>query len=165
MQQPTRLKTMLGAMPVDVQVDATIQLGDFETSTITKAWTALCAELKHPSLDHAVCIRLCSAAESRLLNAEYRGKDKPTNVLSFTADLPAELEILGDLAICWDVVVDEARSQGKAIADHISHLVVHGLLHLLGYDHEQDDAAQNMEALEKRVLARLDIADPYRDEG
>ena len=97
------------------------------------------------------------------LNAHYRGRDYATNVLSFPADLPEELEVplLGDVVICAPVVRDEARDQGKTLAAHWDHMLIHGVLHLLGYDHESDHEAQEMEALEIRALASLGWTDPY----
>ena len=102
-------------------------------------------------------IRVVGAAESRKLNRTWRGKDKPTNVLSFAADSP----LLGDLAICAPVVAREAREQGKLPAAHWAHMVVHGVLHLLGYDHENDRDAQRMEARETKIMAQLGIPNPY----
>jgi probable rRNA maturation factor len=102
-------------------------------------------------------IRVVGAAESRRLNRTWRGKDKPTNVLSFTADAP----VLGDLAICAPVVAREAREQGKSPAAHWAHMVVHGVLHLLGYDHENDRDAARMEARETKILAQLGMPNPY----
>ena len=108
-------------------------------------------------------IRLVGAREGRALNRDYRGKDYATNVLSFPADLPAgvELALIGDLAIAAPVVAREAREQRKPLAHHYAHLTVHGVLHLLGYDHESEREAERMEALERRVLAQLGIPDPY----
>jgi probable rRNA maturation factor len=102
-------------------------------------------------------IRVVGAAESRRLNRTWRGKDKPTNVLSFAAEAP----VLGDLAICAPVVVREAREQGKPPAAHWAHMVVHGVLHLLGYDHENDRDAERMEARETKILAQLGMPNPY----
>ncbi len=102
-------------------------------------------------------IRVVGAAESRRLNRTWRGKDKPTNVLSFAADAP----VLGDLAICAPVVAREAREQGKSPAAHWAHMVVHGVLHLLGYDHENDRDAARMEARETKILAQLGMPNPY----
>ena len=104
------------------------------------------------------------AAESQHLNLTYRGKDKPTNVLSFPADLPDFVESthLGDLAICAEVVVHEAREQGKPVMNHWAHMTIHGCLHLLGYDHIKDDEAALMEDLEVKLLAALNIPDPYQ---
>ena len=108
-------------------------------------------------------IRIVDTAEGRALNCDYRGKDYATNVLSFEAELPPglKLPLIGDLAICAPVVAREAAEQGKRERDHWAHLTVHGVLHLLGYDHIEDADAEVMEALETRVLADLGIADPY----
>lgn len=115
-----------------------------------------------------VCIRIVGARESRRLNLFYRGKDSPTNVLSFPvgprpgrggADMP-----LGDLAICATVVAREARAQGKTLAAHWAHMVVHGVLHLLGQDHERGAEAKRMEKTERQILARLGFSDPYEDD-
>jgi probable rRNA maturation factor len=110
----------------------------------------------------AVSVRIMGEAEMRDLNSRYRGRDKATNVLSFPADAAAAgPRLLGDLALCAPVVEREAAEQGKAIADHYAHLVVHGILHLAGFDHENDADAAVMEAKEIAVLAALGIADPY----
>ena len=107
----------------------------------------------------SVVIALADDARVRTLNARDRGKDKPTNVLSYPS---GEREFLGDMVLARQTVWREAREQGKAAADHLTHLVVHGTLHLLGYDHETSEAdARRMEALERRILAKLGIADPY----
>jgi probable rRNA maturation factor len=117
----------------------------------------------------ALTIRVVGAAESRRLNRTWRGKDQPTNVLSFPADpLPEqhraavrELQPIGDLAICAPVVAREAREQGKPAQAHWAHMVVHGVLHLLGYDHENDRDAAVMEAREVRILAKFGYPNPY----
>lgn len=108
-------------------------------------------------------IRIVDTAEGRALNRDYRGKDYATNVLSFPAELPpgVDLPLIGDLAICAPVVAREAAEQGKDPRDHWAHMTVHGVLHLLGYDHIEDAEAEAMEALETRILAGLGIADPY----
>ena len=110
-----------------------------------------------------LAIRIVDADEGRALNRDYRGKDYPTNVLSFPAGLPPglRLPLIGDLAICAPVVLREAGEQGKPARDHWAHLTVHGVLHLLGYDHIDHRDADAMEALETRILASLGIADPY----
>lgn len=111
----------------------------------------------------AITVRFVGAAEGRALNRAYRGRDYATNVLAFAAGLPPELRLplLGDVVICAPVVAREAREQGKLPAAHYAHLTVHGVLHLLGHDHQDAAAARRMEALETRVLAGLGIADPY----
>ena len=108
-------------------------------------------------------IRIVDTDEGRMLNREYRGKDYATNVLSFPVELPpgVTLPLIGDLAICAPVVAREATEQGKAARDHWAHMTIHGVLHLLGYDHIEDAEAEAMEALETRILAGLGIANPY----
>jgi probable rRNA maturation factor len=103
-------------------------------------------------------VRIVGSAESRALNRRYRGKDKPTNVLSFPYDARGAL---GDLVICAPVVNREAREQGKPAAAHWAHMVVHGILHLLGHDHIRDREAKVMESRERAILARLSYPDPY----
>jgi probable rRNA maturation factor len=109
-------------------------------------------------------IRIVGAREGRALNRQYRGKDYATNVLSFPVELPPEISVplLGDLVIAAPVVAREAREQGKMVRDHYAHLTVHGTLHLLGYDHQNDADARRMETLETRILMSLGIADPYQ---
>ncbi|MBA0167671.1 MULTISPECIES: rRNA maturation RNase YbeY [Pectobacterium] len=110
-----------------------------------------------------VTIRIVDEAESRDLNNTYRGKDKPTNVLSFPFEAPPEVELplLGDLIICRQVVEQEAAEQEKTVEEHWAHMVVHGSLHLLGYDHIEDSEAEEMEALETEIMQSMGYADPY----
>jgi len=110
-----------------------------------------------------VTIRLVDEAESQQLNFDYRHKDKPTNVLSFPFQAPPgiELPLLGDLVICVQVVAQEALEQNKTLEAHWAHMVVHGCLHLLGFDHINDTDAEEMEAEEVHILQELGFADPY----
>jgi probable rRNA maturation factor len=114
--------------------------------------------------DAALCIRVVGSAESRRLDLAYRGKDRPTNVLSFPASAEERVATgtLGDLVICAPVLGREAREQRKALGAHWAHMVVHGTLHLLGYDHEKPRAARVMEELEVEILRGLGFHDPYR---
>ncbi len=102
-------------------------------------------------------------AAMRKLNAEWRGLDKPTNVLSFPATGPGAELLLGDIVLAFETVAREAAAENKAIRDHVTHLIIHGVLHLVGHDHEVDDEADAMEALEIRALHRLGLANPYAD--
>ena len=110
-----------------------------------------------------VSVRIVDTPEMAQLNETYRGKKGATNVLSFPADLPPELELplLGDIVICAPVVVAEATQQGKSASAHWAHMTVHGTLHLLGYDHIEEDDAATMEALETTILRQLDYSCPY----
>lgn len=110
-----------------------------------------------------ICIKIVDETESQYLNNTYRQKDKATNVLSFPAEIPDFVESahLGDLAVCAPIVEQEAEQQKKAVKNHWAHLVIHGCLHLLGYDHIEEDEAEEMEALEIKLLAELDIGNPY----
>jgi len=105
-------------------------------------------------------VLLTDDAAMREINARFRGQDKPTNVLSFPAP-PNPEHHLGDVAVAFGVCAGEAAEQGKPIAHHLQHLVAHGVLHLLGYDHEDDAEAEAMESLERIVLAGLGVPDPY----
>ena len=108
-------------------------------------------------------VRIVDTQESHQLNHEYRGKDKPTNVLSFPFEAPPgiELDLLGDLIICRQVVEKEAEEQNKPLLAHWAHMVVHGSLHLLGYDHIEDDEAEEMESLETEIMQSMGFEDPY----
>lgn len=130
------------------------------------AWAS--AALGRRASGAEIAVRVVGPGESRRLNALYRGKDKPTNVLSFPATpgaaaLPPQApRPLGDLVICSRVVRDEARAQQKSLRAHWAHLIVHGALHLIGYDHEHPGDARRMERREVAVLKRLGFANPYR---
>ena len=111
-----------------------------------------------------VSILLCDDAEIRRLNAQWRGKDSATNVLSFPSAMQNQVERhLGDIAIAYETVAREASDEGKTFTDHLAHLAAHGYLHLIGFEHETDEDAEEMEALEREILAGLGIGDPYAD--
>jgi len=113
--------------------------------------------------DTELTLRLVDKSESRELNARFRGKDQPTNVLSFPAELPPGIDIplLGDIVICAPLVEEEAQAQDKPLQEHWAHLVIHGVLHLLGYDHQVEQDAIEMERIEVELLASLGIGNPY----
>jgi probable rRNA maturation factor len=122
--------------------------------------------LKNLKPDAEMTIRISDVQESQQLNFEYRGKDKPTNVLSFEFEAPPgiDLPLIGDLVISPEIVKKESIEQEKTFHNHFAHMVVHGCLHLLGFDHIDNDEANEMESLEKQILAGLGIDDPYRDD-
>lgn len=150
---------------VDIQIASEHSPLPSDDKLILWAQSAL-ANLKENA---ELSIRLVDNQESQQLNSEYRGKDKPTNVLSFPFEMPPELaglddeigHLIGDLVICVPVVAAEAHLQNKTFSDHFAHMVIHGCLHLLGYDHIKDEEAETMENLEREILARLEITDPY----
>ncbi len=147
---------------LDLQVAAS---GTIPDEADLRRWCELA--LRQRKGDSELTIRLVEEDEGRELNRTWRQKDYPTNVLSFPADVPDELldiPLLGDLVICVPVVEREAAEQGKALQAHWAHLVMHGCLHLLGYDHIDDEEAEEMENLERQLLAELGHPDPYADE-
>ena len=153
---------------VDVQ-NATDDDTAPETAEV-ESWVARAVRVSGADSDAEVSVRIVDAGEIHALNREYRGKDKPTNVLSFPAGevegLPADVpRLLGDIVICAEVVRAEAVQQGKVAAEHWAHMLVHGTLHLLGHDHETDAEAAEMEALEARILSDFGIPDPYGETG
>ncbi|THD13646.1 rRNA maturation RNase YbeY [Pseudofulvimonas gallinarii] len=129
-----------------------------------RAWVAAALAGARRRAASELSIRLVDADEGRALNRDYRGRDYATNVLSFPVELPPGVRspLIGDIVICAPVVAREAAEQDKRLRDHYAHLTVHGVLHLLGHDHENDADAERMEKLEVRILAGLGIADPYR---
>lgn len=131
------------------------------TAELLQTWAGAAYLAEEPVV---VSLNVVGEEASRELNRDYRGKDKPTNVLSFPMEMPAigdQLPILGDLAVCASVVEREAQEQGKALEAHWAHMLVHGVLHLQGYDHIEDAEAEEMEALERDILAKLGYPDPY----
>ncbi|MGA9855282.1 MAG: rRNA maturation RNase YbeY [Gammaproteobacteria bacterium] len=127
-----------------------------------KRWISAALAGRHASAE--VTVRIVDEDEGRMLNRRYRQKDSPTNVLSFPAQLPADIAspLLGDLVLCAPVVIRQAAEQVKSPEAHWAHLTIHGTLHLLGYDHETSAQAEQMESLETLILAGLGYPDPYR---
>lgn len=148
---------------VDIQIACENEQG-LPSDDQLQAWFEQAVRAARPQAE--VTIRIVDEGESQSLNRDYRGKDKPTNVLSFPFDAPpgVEIDLLGDLIVCRQVVEQEAQQQGKALMDHWAHMVVHGSLHLLGYDHIEDDEAEQMEALERELLAAMGVSDPYAND-
>jgi len=128
-----------------------------------QAWLSAALDAAGADKDAEVSVCILDEAEGQALNAQYRHKDYPTNVLSFPADIPEEVGVplLGDLVICAPVVAREAAEQSKSSEAHWAHMLVHGALHLLGYDHIEEAEAEAMEALETRILVQLGFPPPY----
>ncbi|MCV2402439.1 rRNA maturation RNase YbeY [Marinomonas sp. C2222] len=145
---------------LDLQI-ATTDTENLPNEAHFQTW--LDTALANSNDDFEVTIRLVDEEESHSLNHQYRGKDKSTNVLSFPFESPEgiELPLLGDLVVCVQVVTREAHEQNKPLMHHWAHMIIHGVLHLCGYDHIKDDEAEEMEALETQLLASLSIPDPY----
>ncbi|KZD25615.1 MULTISPECIES: rRNA maturation RNase YbeY [Tardiphaga] len=141
-------------------------------AVIHRAIEAAAAMVDTDTADAELAIMLTDDAGIRTLNQNWRGIDKPTNVLSFPALQPPEgadepddmPRMLGDIAIAYETTRREADEEDKTFTNHLSHLAIHGFLHLVGYDHEKDDEAEEMEALEREILATLGIPDPYADQ-
>ncbi len=153
-----------GDEPIDIQFAC--DAAELPAADELRRWVS--ATLAHAGFDapYELGVRVVSRDEMRSLNCRYRGRDAPTNVLSFpagtVAGLPAGAPVaLGDVVICAAVVRDEARQQGKPVAAHWAHMIVHGVLHLMGYDHDNDADAARMESAEKSILSAGGIADPY----
>ena len=151
---------------IDLQVACTPT--ELPTKEQFQLWvdTALAEVSSDPSQEFELTIRLVNNEESQQLNMQYRGKDKPTNVLSFPFEVPdgIELNLLGDLIICIEVMKQEAQAQNKILFDHWAHLVIHGCLHLVGFDHISETEAIEMEAIETSILKKLGISNPYLEQ-
>ena len=151
-------------MTTTVDLQLACEFDNLPSAEQFQRWAALVLDELKPNSE--ITIRISNAEESQSLNHNYRGKDKPTNVLSFEFDAPpgVELPLVGDLIICPEVVYRESLEQQKSFHDHFAHMVIHGCLHLLGFDHINEQDAVEMETIEKQILASLNIADPYRDD-
>ena len=150
----------MGSIFVDLQI-ATENLEGLPTEEQIVQWSTAAVQPEGDEVE--MTVRIVDEAESHELNLTYRGKDRPTNVLSFPFECPDEVELplLGDLVICRQVVEREAAEQEKPLMAHWAHMVVHGSLHLLGYDHIEDNEAEEMESLETQIMQGLGFDDPY----
>jgi probable rRNA maturation factor len=151
------------APAIDVLVESPLwRAAPDAAAVLRRAIGEACTMADRPTDATELAIVLCDDAAMRELNGRWRGRAEPTNVLSFPAAARApNAAALGDIAIAYETTAREAEADGKPFADHLAHLAVHGFLHLLGYDHQSDDEADAMERLERVILARLGIADPY----
>lgn len=150
-------------MAYQIDIESNSQSQALPTTAEMERWVS--AALRSQQLAEAeVSLYIVDEAEGQELNSQYRDKDYPTNVLSFPADIPEEvgLPLLGDLVVCAPVVEREAQEQGKTLAAHWAHMLVHGSLHLLGFDHIEDDEAEAMEALETEIVTGLGFPAPYQ---
>ena len=163
-------------MPDEITADCVVEDERWEAAGLDAlAARAVTAALSWHEIGGEVVVMGCDDARIAALNADFRGKPRATNVLSWPAvehaprapgampDLP-DTDELGDIAIAYETCLAEAEAQGKPFADHVQHLLVHAVLHLLGYDHENDPDAERMERTERLILESIDIADPYGEE-
>lgn len=156
-----------GPIRLDVSVSYATPRKGLPSAVSFRKWVAAALDTRIREADLAV--RIVGSREGRALNRHYRGRDYPTNVLSFPAEMAegvklpkgVRMPLLGDLVLCAPVIAREAREQKKPLAEHYAHLTVHGALHLLGWNHEDARDAECMEALEREILAGLGIEDPY----
>lgn len=150
----------MGSIFVDLQI-ATENIEGLPTEEQIVQWATAAVQPEGDEVE--MTVRIVDESESHDLNLTYRGKDRPTNVLSFPFECPDEVELplLGDLVICHQVVEREAAEQEKPLMAHWAHMVVHGSLHLLGYDHIEDNEAEEMESLETQIMQGLGFDDPY----
>ena len=146
-------------MPLSIDLQLAYPAAGIPSAEEFKRWAD--SALQQPQGE--LTIRVVDKSESQELNRKYRGKDKPTNVLSFPFEAPEHLpyHYLGDLVICAPVVLAEAREQGKPVTSHWAHMVIHGMLHLHGYDHQDQAHAEEMEQLERQIMNDLGYPDPY----
>jgi probable rRNA maturation factor len=152
-------------MQVELDLQLATEASELPSAAQLRQWSELA--LRQRTAPSELTIRIVDEAEGRELNRTWRGKDYATNVLSFPAEIPdglLDIPLLGDLVICAQVVAREAAEQGKSLDAHWAHLTLHGCLHLLGYDHIDDEEAEEMEGLERRLLAELGYPDPYADD-
>jgi len=148
-------------MTIDLDVQIVSINSNIPKETEFQHWANAVPSVKETS----ACLRIVDELEAKGLNKQYRQIDKATNVLSFPAELPSQIELqfLGDIVICASIVEREAQQQGKQSNEHWAHLLVHGILHLQGYDHENDHQAEEMESLEIEILQKLKIQNPYEN--
>lgn len=148
-----------------LELQIACETSDFPDQLLFQKWVD--EALPEQSQDAELVIRLVDEAESAALNQQFRHKSGPTNILSFPFEAPPgmQFDLLGDLVICAPLISQEARQQNKPVEHHWAHITIHGVLHLLGYDHIADDEAEDMESLEIEILSRLDIANPYLPEN
>lgn len=148
-------------MTIEVDVQYATEFAQCPNAATIQQWVV--AALAHQSKNYSLSLKIIDEDEMKMLNFYYRQKQKTTNVLSFPCQLPEEMrgDELGDIAICAQVVNEEAIAQNKPLQAHFAHMVVHGVLHLLGFDHENDHDAHEMESLEVTILEKLGFKDPY----
>lgn len=146
---------------VEIQYACSTKYSSIPSEEDIEFWVS--TALPESKQEAEICVRIVERDESQNLNNQYRSKDKPTNVLSFPSEIPPEIDIplLGDLVVCAAIVEQEAVEQSKSVESHWAHLVIHGTLHLIGYDHIEDSDADAMETLETKLMLGLGYPPPY----
>jgi probable rRNA maturation factor len=152
----------MSAVTADIAIESGLWAAEPRAETTVAA--AIAAAAAHSTRDGEVSILLSDDSAVRDINRQFRGLDKPTNVLSFpAADTPATQGHVGDIVIAYETLRRECEDEGREFLHHLAHLTVHGFLHLIGYDHETDAQADEMETLESRIMVSMDMPDPWRD--
>jgi probable rRNA maturation factor len=148
-------------MSATISIQRISRLANIPSDRLLRKWVNAALSGIHAANGSEATLRIVNAAEGRNLNSAFRGKDYPTNILTFVYHEKKSPVLLGDLVICAQVVAHEAKDQHKPLADHYAHLCVHGILHLGGFDHESSRDAKRMESLEVKILAALGVANQY----
>ena len=157
------MKTYSNELIIDLQLALELPPQDLPSQAELVQWSSAALSVADYHKDAEITVRLVESQEVQQLNAEYRHLDKPTNILSFPFECPPQLELplLGDLVICDKILRSEALEQHKSYQEHFAHLIIHGILHLLGFDHIEPRQAEEMESLEIAALKTLGYPDPY----
>ena len=160
---PSAVQRARPAPAIEIVIESPLWRGEPNAEAVLRRAIGEAGEVTGAAQARELAIMLCDDAAMRELNARWRDRPEPTNVLSFPA--AGGSEMLGDIAIAFETTAREAQAEQKPFADHLTHLAVHGFLHLLGYDHQSDAEAEEMERLEVAILARLGVPDPYARDG
>jgi probable rRNA maturation factor len=161
---PSAARRTRSAPAIDIVIESPLWRSAPDAVAVIRRSIGAAAEMTHATeAPREIAVMLCDDAAMRELNGRWRGRPEPTNVLSFPS--AGGTGMLGDIAIAYETTAREAETERKPLGDHLTHLAVHGFLHLLGYDHQSDAEAVAMERLEVVVLARLGVADPYAKDG
>ena len=152
---------------IDLQIATDEPLDSYPSLELMTKWATVALKTGGRTKDSEITIRMVDSDEIHQLNSTYRHVDRPTNILSFPFELPEgvdDLPLLGDLVVCKEVLERECKEQNKTLEEHFAHLIVHGCLHLIGYDHIEEEDAKEMEPLEIKALSELGYDNPYKDD-
>ena len=152
---------------IDLQIATDEALESYPSLELMTKWATVALKTGGRKKDSEITIRMVNSEEIHQLNSTYRHVDRPTNILSFPFELPEgveDLPLLGDLVVCKEVLERECKEQNKTLEEHFAHLIVHGCLHLIGYDHIEEEDAKEMEPLEIKAMEELGYDNPYKDD-